>query len=90
MGAINRSMKTYKTRRLRSHIVKTRALKRHMTNRAHPLPPVRCYMERPSVESIFMPMTEGVSPRFAPEFPEIANIYTCRKDVRCVGQVCLS
>ncbi len=33
------------------------------------------YLDRPPVEWTFMPMTEELSPRFAAEYPEIANIF---------------
>jgi hypothetical protein len=33
------------------------------------------YLERPPVEWTFMPMTAELSPKFAEEFPEIANIF---------------
>ncbi len=33
------------------------------------------YLDRPPVEWTFMPMTEELSPKFAAEYPEIANIF---------------
>ena len=33
------------------------------------------YLDKPPVEWTFMPMTEGLSPKFVADFPEIANIF---------------
>jgi len=33
------------------------------------------YLQKPPVEWTFMPMTEELSPKFAAQYPEIANIF---------------
>ena len=40
--------------------------------------PITYYLDKPPVEWIFMPMIEGLSQKFAAEFPEIANIFNNR------------
>lgn len=44
--------------------------------------PTTCDLDKPPVEWIVMPITEWMSPNFAVEFPEIANIFNIRYMIR--------